>query len=113
MATKDTKIHYTNTPFLPDFLTFMGKTTATMCGRRRNVEMVSSAIRNVTCTLCRGCAYEYHIREIESIRKLLQDYDKNNGYKGTEFEKEIRTMIPKLLDSLTYHQDVISRLMGR
>jgi hypothetical protein len=113
MPTKDTKVHYTNTPFMPDFLAFMGKTTATMCGKRRNTEMVTSDVNRVTCTMCRGCAYEYHIREIENIQALLDDYDKNNGYAGTTFAKQISELKPKLQDGLAYHQGIINQIMGR
>lgn len=95
MTSKDTRKHYPKEPITFSMLPGVWKTSNTMCGKRREIGMVTDIPSLIICDECIAKALEYWLAQRDSCESLI-DYAESGQLKGTSAEKESEDLMPKL-----------------
>lgn len=106
---KDTRIHYPKEPVIFEVIPNVWKSGATMCGKRRDINMITDKPGGITCPLCGNSARAYWTDQKITCERLIQ-YAEAGKLKGTSAEGEAKSLVPQLRIALFEAIHIIAEL---
>lgn len=106
---QDTRRHYPKDVLTWGLLPGVWKTTATMCGKRRKVDLVTDDLALLTCGECADIALAYWREQVKVCRDLIS-YAEQGKLKGTSAERESGDLLPKIREALEQAETNVHKL---